>query len=68
MIPVEAVRGTVARPRLILDRDAVAGVATTLATRGELGRKLDDTLGPGGAEAVQQILDQLLRGGRRGAR
>ncbi len=67
VIPVEAVRGTIARPRLILDRDAVAGVATTLATRGELGRKLDDTLGPGGAEAVQQILDQLLRGGRRRA-
>lgn len=67
VIPVEAVRGTIARPRLILDRDAVAGVAATLAMRGALGRKLDDTLGPGGAEAVQQIFDQLLRGGRRGA-
>lgn len=67
VIPVEAVRGTIARPRLILDRDAVAGVAATLATRGALGRRLDDTLGPGGAEAVQQIFDQLLRGGRRGA-
>lgn len=66
VIPVEGVRGTIARPRLILDRAALASVASTLATRGKLGRQLDDTLGPGGAEAVQQIFEKLLRGGDSG--
>ena len=65
VIPIEGVRGTVSRPRVRVDRAALAGVATTLATRGRLGRDLEEKLGPGAAEAVQQIFDQLLRKGGR---
>ncbi|MBW2414792.1 MAG: hypothetical protein JRG76_09825 [Deltaproteobacteria bacterium] len=65
VIPIEGVHGTIARPRLVLDRDALAGVASTLATSGEVGEKLERVLGAEGAETMKQILEQMLKGGRR---
>ena len=62
IIPIEGVRGTLAKPRLVLDRRALAGVASTLATHGEVGEKLERTLGAEGAETMQKILEQILKG------
>ena len=61
VIPIEGVRGTLAKPRLVLDRRALAGLALAMATGGELGEKL----GAGGAETLQQILERILERGRR---
>jgi hypothetical protein len=63
VIPITGVGGTIARPKVRLDQRAVAEVAATYASGGRMREKLEETVGPEGAEAVQDLLEQLLRGG-----
>ena len=62
VIPIAGIGGTVSRPRVRLDAAALAAVAATYAGQGELREKLEKKIGREGAEAVESILDQLLRG------
>ncbi len=64
VIPIAGIGGTVSRPRVQLDRAALAAVAATYLSHGRLGEKLEETLGREGAEAVRGLLDQIL-GGRK---
>ena len=65
MVPIAGVTGTLDRPRVRLDRNALAALAAEYATGAELNEALDKTLGPGTGEAVQGLLEQLLKGGRK---
>jgi hypothetical protein len=63
VIEVAHVEGTVAEPRLRIDRAGAVAFAATLALaqrRDELGRKLDRKLGHGTGEAVLDLLDGVL--------
>ena len=63
VIPIEGVSGTVSSPRVRLDRRAVSSALSTIAGDTELRERLDETLGPGGAEIVEDVLDKLFRRG-----
>lgn len=65
VIPIAGVRGTLARPRVVLDREALVAFAGAYAEDEQVRESLDRVLGPGGAEAVEGLLEQLLRGGQR---
>ncbi len=66
VLPIAGVGGTLSRPRLRLDSRDVVEAAVLWAAEGGVREKLDSILGPGGGEAVEGLLDQLLqRGGRR---
>jgi hypothetical protein len=62
VIPITGVGGTVSRPKVRLDQRALAEVAAAYATGGPMREKLEETVGPEGAQAVQDLLEQLLRG------
>jgi hypothetical protein len=62
VIPIAGIGGTVSRPRVRLDSEALAAVAAAYMGQGELREKLEEKIGREGAEAVESILDQLLRG------
>ena len=62
VIPIEGVRGTVSSPRVVLDRTAVSSAFATYATGGRTREKLDEQLGPGGADLVEDLLEKFLRG------
>lgn len=62
VIPIEGVRGTVAKPRIVLDQRAVASALATYATGGRLREKLEERVGSEGADLIEGVLDQLLRG------
>lgn len=64
VIPITGVRGTVSEPKVVLDRDALSAALATYATGGELRDRLEEQLGPGGADAVEGVLEKLLRGRR----
>ena len=64
VIPIEGVTGTVEKPRVVLDRDALASALTSYATQGRVKQELEERLGKEGAEAVGDLLEQILRGGR----
>lgn len=64
VIPISGVRGTVSRPRVTVDREALAEVARAYVTGGRLRRKLEERLGTEGAEAVEGVLDRILKGER----
>ena len=64
VIPIAAIGGTVSRPRVRLDRRALAQVAVELTTSGRLRNKLEEKLGVEGADAVQDLLEGIL-GGRK---
>jgi hypothetical protein len=66
VIPIEGVTGTIDEPRVVLDRDALASALTTYATQGRAKEELEERLGKEGAEAVGDLLEQILRGGRKG--
>ena len=63
VIPIAAVGGTVDRPRLRLDRQALAGLALEYAAGSDrLQEKLEEAIGEEGAGTVRDLLDSLLRG------
>ncbi len=62
VIPIAGLTGTIDDPKIKLDRKAVATLATTYAGGGRIREKLEKELGKDGADAVQSILNQLLRG------
>ncbi len=63
VIPIAAVGGTVDRPRLRLDRQALAGLALEYATGSDrLQEKIEEAIGEEGAGTVRDLLDSLLRG------
>ena len=65
VIPIAAVGGTVDRPRLRLDRQALAGLALEYAAGSDrLQEKLEEAIGEEGAGTVRDLLDSLLRGHR----
>ena len=66
VIPIAGIKGTVTRPRVQLDRAALASLASIYARQGKLFEKLEKTLGKEGAEAVGGLLDQILRGRKQG--
>ncbi len=65
VIPIAGIGGTVARPRVELDNAALLSVAESYLSRGKLRDKIEERVGPGGAEAIQGILEQLLGGGQK---
>jgi hypothetical protein len=65
VIPIAGVGGTVTRPKLRLDRRALAEVASTYVAGGRMREELEEQVGPEGAEALQDLLEKLLQGGRR---
>ncbi len=63
VIPIAAVGGSVDRPRLRLDRQALAGLALEYAAGSDrLQEKLEEAIGEEGAGTVRDLLDSLLRG------
>jgi hypothetical protein len=63
VIPIAGIGGTLAAPRLHLDRDAALAIGAALSGSERIKEKLDEKLGPGAGEAVEGVLD-LLRGGK----
>jgi hypothetical protein len=63
VLPIAGVGGTLDRPRLQLDSRDVFEAAALWAAEGGVRETLDSVLGPGGGEAVEGLLDQLLRRG-----
>ena len=64
VIPIAGIGGTVARPRVRLDRRALAQVALELGSGGRLRERLEEKIGKDGADAVQDLLRDIL-GGRK---
>jgi hypothetical protein len=64
VIPIAGIRGTVTKPRVELDDSALVAIAQAYTGQDRVREKLEEKLGPGGAEAVESILEQLMR--RRG--
>ena len=61
VIPITHIGGTLDAPRVKLDREVLAQLALTFAGNDRLRKKLEDKLGPGGAD----LIDGLLRGGQK---
>ena len=64
LIPITAITGTLSRPRLRVDARALAGLAATYTGQGRIRDELEEKLGKEGAEAVDEFLQRILRGGR----
>jgi hypothetical protein len=64
VIPITSVGGTLDRPKVRLDQQALAELAASYATSGSVREKLEEKIGGEGADAVQDLLEQILR--RRG--
>ena len=63
VIPIAAIGGSVDRPRLRLDRQALVGLALEYATGSDrLQEKIEEAIGEEGAGTVRDLLDSLLRG------
>ncbi|MEE9281755.1 MAG: AsmA family protein [Myxococcota bacterium] len=61
VIPIAGITGTVQRPRVRLDRDALGVLALELATgASSLQEKLEESVGEEAAEAVKDLLERLL--------
>lgn len=65
-VPIAGVSGTVSRPRVRLDRNVIASLAASYATQGRVQKKLEEKLGPGGAEALEEILKGVFGGRKKG--
>ncbi len=61
VIPIAGIGGTVTNPRVQLDQDAVLAIGAALSGSERIKKQLDEKLGPGAGEAVEEVLD-LLRG------
>ena len=62
VIPIAGISGTVDRPRVRLDQRVLLDVATSYLASDRVREKLDEKLGPGATEAVEGLLERLLRG------
>ena len=56
------------KPRVKLDQRAILAIGQAYTEQDKVRKKLEETLGPGGAEAVQDIFNQILGGQKREAR
>jgi hypothetical protein len=65
VIPITRVSGTYDSPKIELDQKTLAAIAYAYAGDERMRKKLDKALGPGGADAVQGVLDGLLGGGNK---
>jgi hypothetical protein len=65
VIPIEGISGTLSSPRVALNRAAVSSALASYASGGRTREKLEETLGKEGADAVEDVLEKLLRGGGR---
>jgi len=63
VIPISHVGGTYDSPKIELDEKTLASLAYIYVGDDKVRKKLDKALGPGGADAVQGVLDGLLGGG-----
>jgi hypothetical protein len=61
VIPIAHIRGTLDAPRVRLDRETLAQIALAYTAQDRVREKLEEKLGAGGAEAVEDILDKLRR-------
>lgn len=62
VIPIAHITGTVDSPRIALDQKTLAALALAYSGNDKVREKLDKALGPGGAEAVEDFLGNLLGG------
>jgi hypothetical protein len=62
VIPIAGVRGTLERPTVVMDRAAIASALSTYATGGVVREALEERLGEDGADAVQDMLEQIFGG------
>lgn len=73
VIPIAAIGGTLDAPRVRIDPEVLATAAIDYSASDrirekideKLGGRLEEKLGPGGAEAVRDVLQGILGGGRR---
>ena len=68
VIPITGVRGTISKPRVVLDRAAVSAALAAYTAEGVVREKLEERLGSEGAEIVEGFLEQFLRRDRDEAR
>ena len=64
VIHIEGITGTIDKPRVRIDTGSVAAVLSTYSESSGLKKKLEEEIGKEGAEAIEGILEQILRGGR----
>jgi hypothetical protein len=62
VIQIEGITGTVTRPRVRVDGRALAALAAGYTGQEGVREKLEEKLGKEGADAVEDILDRILRG------
>ncbi len=62
VIPIAGISGTLSRPRVRIDASTLASLAATYAGHGRVRTKLEEKLGKEGAEAVDDLLNRILRG------
>ena len=65
VIPIPVIAGTLASPRVRFDRRALAQVAVELGSGGRLRDKLEEKIGKDAADAVQDLLRDILGGKKR---
>ncbi len=68
VIPIAGIGGTVTKPRVKLDQRAILAIGQAYTEQDRVRKKLEEKLGPGGAEAIQDIFNQILGGQKREAR
>jgi len=62
IIPITHITGTLDSPRVELDQKTLAALALAYSGNDKVREKLDKALGPGGSEAVQDFLGNILGG------
>ena len=62
VIPIAHISGTVDAPRIEIDAKTLAALALAYTGNDKVREKIDKALGPGGAEAVEDFLGNLLGG------
>jgi hypothetical protein len=62
VIPIAHITGTLDSPRIALDQKTLAALALAYSGNDKVREKIDKALGPGGAEAVEDFLGNLLGG------
>lgn len=65
VIPIEAIGGTIQKPRVQLDKRVVGQIASGYIASDRVREKLEEKLGPGGAEMVDDVLRGIFGGGKR---
>jgi hypothetical protein len=62
VVPIAHIGGTLDAPRVQIDRETLAQLALSYTGKSRVRDKLDEKLGPGGADAVEDLLDKVLGG------